>query len=411
MADDAFALSPISARASLPTEADYDAICGAFMETSRGRWFLGEYAKRNRNADTRMVLDAVERIEATLATQEAAPTPSLAEFLPAIADLIADTRQRILEGLPKTDIRPATEPIQRAASVLRDVAWTLRESGADTRICDLLDVQAKAIVDGCARLHGDQSIAPDVPAIIAAALESMTRQINALVKTDAAPPVSGAEAPRAGPARPAEVAAAPAEPTLRSAAIEATLDVVAPDEAPVPQRETEAEEVPAEAVQIAAQAHEPEPEPELTPLEADVHANLWEDLEITDVEADEHLVEPIAPAQIEEPALASIEVPPPAPVTAAVAVEEEATDAVSEIEDLAAPETKADIDDAPSAVVDLPEAVPVAAEPEPAPKPAPSSLGQAALESGLVAVSASRHGDALAPIRRMSQAEKVAFFS
>src|SRR5437868_1938013 len=59
MADEAFALSPISARATLPSEEDYAAIAEAFMETSRGRWFLTEYAKRNRNADTRMVQDAV----------------------------------------------------------------------------------------------------------------------------------------------------------------------------------------------------------------------------------------------------------------------------------------------------------------------------------------------------------------
>ena len=74
MADEAFALSPISARATQPREEDYDAISEAFMETSRGRWFLGEYAKRNRNADTRMVLDAVARIEENLAAQkQAAP--------------------------------------------------------------------------------------------------------------------------------------------------------------------------------------------------------------------------------------------------------------------------------------------------------------------------------------------------
>src|SRR5882757_7951022 len=70
MADEAFALSPISARAALPSEEDYAAISEAFMETSRGRWFLTEYAKRNRNADTRMVLDAVARIEHSLAAQK-----------------------------------------------------------------------------------------------------------------------------------------------------------------------------------------------------------------------------------------------------------------------------------------------------------------------------------------------------
>jgi len=45
MADEAFALSPISARAAQPNEEDYAAIHEAFMETSRGRWFLGEYAR------------------------------------------------------------------------------------------------------------------------------------------------------------------------------------------------------------------------------------------------------------------------------------------------------------------------------------------------------------------------------
>src|SRR5271156_507147 len=91
MADEAFALSPISARAAQPGEADYDAIREAFMETSRGRWFLNEYAKRNRNADTRMVLDAVARIEQNLAAQKAAlPEHELAEALAAIREAVND---------------------------------------------------------------------------------------------------------------------------------------------------------------------------------------------------------------------------------------------------------------------------------------------------------------------------------
>src|SRR5258708_34313589 len=125
MADDAFALSPINARPSLPTEVDYEAICSAFMETARGRWFLGEYAKRNRNADTRLVLDAVARIEATLASQRVAADKSLAEYVPAITERIAETRRRILTALPKTDVKPTTEPIQPAAGFLREVAWPL----------------------------------------------------------------------------------------------------------------------------------------------------------------------------------------------------------------------------------------------------------------------------------------------
>src|SRR5437667_9522875 len=83
MADEAFALSPISARAALPSEEDYAAISEAFMETARGRWFLTEYAKRNRNADTRMVLDAVARIEQTVAAQKQPPPPVVVDRLPA----------------------------------------------------------------------------------------------------------------------------------------------------------------------------------------------------------------------------------------------------------------------------------------------------------------------------------------
>src|SRR3954452_9298070 len=82
MADEAFALSPISARAVLPSEQDYHAISQALIEASRGRWFLGECAKRNRISDIRMVVGAVSGIEETLAAQkQPAPKAGLNEAL------------------------------------------------------------------------------------------------------------------------------------------------------------------------------------------------------------------------------------------------------------------------------------------------------------------------------------------
>src|SRR5213592_1843262 len=93
MADEAFALSPISARAALPSEEDYAAISEAFMETSRGRWFLGEYAKRNRNADTRLVLDAVARIEQSIVAQkQAADDDTLEVALAAIRAVVGEAQ-------------------------------------------------------------------------------------------------------------------------------------------------------------------------------------------------------------------------------------------------------------------------------------------------------------------------------
>src|SRR3954468_18464441 len=95
MADQAFALSPISARATLPGEEDYAAISEAFMETARGRWFLREYAKRNRNADTGMVLDAVARIEQSLVAQKEETLSAQKASLAAQQESVSAEKERL----------------------------------------------------------------------------------------------------------------------------------------------------------------------------------------------------------------------------------------------------------------------------------------------------------------------------
>src|SRR2546425_2054940 len=112
MANEAFALSPISARAALPSEEDYAAISEAFMETARGRWFLTEYAKRNRNADTRMVLDAVARIEQSLAAQkQPAPESGLAEALTAIGRALEEARAATSAALDRLALEENLAPV------------------------------------------------------------------------------------------------------------------------------------------------------------------------------------------------------------------------------------------------------------------------------------------------------------
>src|SRR5436190_8373361 len=131
MADEAFALSPISARATLPREEDYEAIRDAFMETSRGRWFLGEYAKRNRNADTRMVLDAVARVEETLAAQkQPAPESGLQEALHAIRSALEEARSAASTALENSALEDALAPVRKGARIIREISWRWREIGA-----------------------------------------------------------------------------------------------------------------------------------------------------------------------------------------------------------------------------------------------------------------------------------------
>ncbi len=153
MADEAFALSPISARASLPSEEDYEAISQAFMETSRGRWFLGEYAKRNRNADTRMVLDAVARIEETLAAQQQpAPESGLPEALATIRRAVDQAEATAAAAVERLALEENLAPIRKGVRIIREISWQWREIGADSRICDLLDSQVGAIEDACGQI-------------------------------------------------------------------------------------------------------------------------------------------------------------------------------------------------------------------------------------------------------------------
>jgi hypothetical protein len=68
----------------------------------------------------------------------------------------------------------------------------------------------------------------------------------------------------------------------------------------------------------------------------------------------------------------------------------------------AEPETIAEIDATPAATIRL------SPEPEPPPQP---SLGSTLVASGIVRRPVSLASDPLAPIRRLSQAEKIALFS
>jgi hypothetical protein len=76
-----------------PNEAEYNAVYAAVTATERGRWFLAEYANRNRCADTDLVIAAIARIEAAI-HGEAAPQPAaeLPRERPAAATTIEPVR-------------------------------------------------------------------------------------------------------------------------------------------------------------------------------------------------------------------------------------------------------------------------------------------------------------------------------
>jgi chemotaxis protein CheZ len=58
-----------------PLEQEYEALHDAVAESTHGRWFLQEYARRHRAADTRLLLDAIQKLERFLSSDESGETP------------------------------------------------------------------------------------------------------------------------------------------------------------------------------------------------------------------------------------------------------------------------------------------------------------------------------------------------
>lgn len=150
------------------SEQDYEAIEAAVMETARGRWFLAEYARRHRSADTGAVLEAITRMEARLGAPAARPValPSLG----AVLEALTRGRQELAGLGPLPTQASLFEPVTAGTSVaatstadtsmantslaerLKDRSWSLRATGADDEACDLIERCADDIAVVEARL-------------------------------------------------------------------------------------------------------------------------------------------------------------------------------------------------------------------------------------------------------------------
>jgi chemotaxis regulatin CheY-phosphate phosphatase CheZ len=150
------------------SDADYEAIEAAVMETARGRWFLAEYARRNRHADTTMLLKALDRIEGVIRGERSVePVDRIRFDLVEMSKAIARTKTEIAAMKPDADhhgkfgeateeldsvvqaTEAATSDILECAERIQEIAWTLREQGLDAGVCDLLDAKATEVYTAC----------------------------------------------------------------------------------------------------------------------------------------------------------------------------------------------------------------------------------------------------------------------
>ncbi len=148
-------------------ESDYQAIEAAVMETEKGRWFLYEFARRNRNADTEAVLAAIDGMQHLLKRDRRPEADRFRLDIGEMKDAIQRTKLEIaqikLDGaegsrfdrasheldaiVEQTEI--ATGDILSAAEKIQEFAWTMREAGVDEEICAAVDALTTTIYTAC----------------------------------------------------------------------------------------------------------------------------------------------------------------------------------------------------------------------------------------------------------------------
>lgn len=415
MADEAFALSPINARAALPNDTDYDAICDAFMETSRGRWFLREYTKRNRNADTQMVLQAVSRIEENIARQkleatapQVAPEPPV-DIMPAVQSAILEARQQVMQSVVVDDEKPALDVIKSGMDTIRNVAWALRERGVDLQICGIFDHQVSLMMDGYLQLTAAQAVRDTAPDQVLAAFDGLLQRVS---------DIAAGELPESIPDVAQDAARGTNHEATQDTSFAASEDVAQatppahPGEAVVQQADAMAA-APAETAMAAEPADADTAFREIYGNEHDIEIlespmdDALADTAAMDASEDDDFIQAITDTAQELARLETLD-------TVVAASQAALADASAHIEAVVPPEPEPEpipqLMPAPVAAAPMHTmtvAAPDALRAEPA---AGTSLGHAVLRNGLLRPNGVR-ADPLAVFNRMSQAEKIAFMT
>ena len=213
-----------SAPASAP--AEYETIEATIGLSERGRWFLAEYARRNRAAETEMLLGAMRRLEHAVTNDRDQQTVgqlhgNLVEMAAAISQTKAEiaaisardseqtrlTQASLALDAIVRETEQATSDILGSAEAIQEAAWTLRERGADAATCDGLDRHATAIYTSCSF----QDLTAQRTARIVYTLRYLEDRLASMIaiwgsEAERVPPMRGDPATGAGPdARPSDL--------------------------------------------------------------------------------------------------------------------------------------------------------------------------------------------------------------
>jgi len=189
---------PLSPATQTVTDTEYEAIEAAVKETARGRWFLDEFAERNRNADTRLVLDAIQRLQRSVLGAESEPAPApqipaMREDLNEIERTAEQTRTALREidaerqrdgdlgselGAIVAASAQAVSGVLSDADRIAEISTTMRAQGIAEFVCDQLDGLAEHINTACAF----QDLTGQRTQKVVSALRLLESRVHELVK-------------------------------------------------------------------------------------------------------------------------------------------------------------------------------------------------------------------------------------
>ena len=176
---------------------DYAALEKTLCNTTIGRWFLAEHARRNRAPEIQLLLDAIARLEGAVLQphHQTGSAGILAELL-RMREAIGQLRRELAELNPlhRTDKHRgnatealdqivdagdrATSDILSAAEDVQRASWSLRETGAPPEFCDRLDGRTVDIHLACV----SQDIAGQKTAKVVHVLNDVDQRINAMIR-------------------------------------------------------------------------------------------------------------------------------------------------------------------------------------------------------------------------------------
>ena len=176
-------LQALPIRPEPPSEDDYRTLCAALEASARGRGFLSEYARRNRNADTEILLAAIDRLSGQIHVDAA-----------ALQQLRAELRTLLVAiRLARPNIDAGRAPDKTAAL---------------TELVDLLERRIDGLVDN--------KTAAQIPAARAEAMRPQLAVVSPSAEPElpvassaTPPPVTAAIADEAPATRPARAAIMP----------------------------------------------------------------------------------------------------------------------------------------------------------------------------------------------------------